>query len=200
MVTATRSYSQRQRAESTAATRRAILDAAISLFRDEHELDPPLEWVAERAGCSTRSVIRHFGSKEQLIEAAIEDAIGAVAASRQVAPGDIAGAVCAVVAHYESMGDEVIQMLASAERYPLLRRVTELGERMHREWAREAFGPALGGLSSPERRRRLATATTLTDVYVWQLLRRREGLGRAMTEATIRALVETALRGEEPAA
>lgn len=200
MPTTARSYSQTQRAESTAATRRAILDAAIALFREGHQPDAPLERVAERAGCSSRSVIRHFGSKERLVEAAIEDAMAAAVESRRVAPGDVAGAVRAIVAHYEEMGDEVVQMLASAERYPLARHVTELGERMHREWAREAFGPRLDGLSPAERRRRLAALATVTDVYVWQLLRRREGLGRGAAEATIRALVEAALRGFDPEA
>ena len=199
-MTATRSYSQTQRAESTAATRRAILDAAISSFLAEHDHDPPLELIAERAGCSTRSVIRHFGSKEALIEAAIEDATADAVESRRAAPGDAPGAVRAIVGHYERMGDDVVRMLASADRYPLVRRVTEIGAAMHRDWARDAFGPRLEGLAAAERRRRLATLATLTDVYVWHLLRRREGLGRTAAEATILSLVEAALRGEEPEA
>jgi AcrR family transcriptional regulator len=195
-MAAARSYSQMQRAESTAATRRAILDAAIALFLEEHDPGPSLDLVAARAGCSTRSVIRHFGSKEELIEAAIEDATAAAAESRRAAPGDVPGAVRAIVGHYERMGDDVLRMLASADCYPLVRRVTEIGVEMHRDWARDAFGPRLEGLPAAERRRRLATLATLTDVYVWQLLRRREGLGRGAAEATILALVEAALPGE----
>jgi AcrR family transcriptional regulator len=195
-----RTYSQTQRAESTEATRRAILDAATSLFLEEHEPEPPLELVAERAGCSARSVLRHFGSKEGLVEAAIADATAAAAESRRAAPGDVPGAVRAIVGHYERMGDDVVRMLASADRYPLVRRVTEIGAEMHRDWAREAFGPRLEGLPAAERHRRLAALATLTDVYVWQLLRRREGLGRDAAEATILALAEAALRGEGPEA
>ncbi|MBS1879449.1 MAG: helix-turn-helix transcriptional regulator [Actinobacteria bacterium] len=195
-----RTYSQTQRAEATAATRRAILDAAIGLFREERDPDPSLERVAERAGCSTRSVIRHFGSKEQLIEAAIEDVTGRVAESRRAEPGAVEDGVRKLVDHYEAMGDEVVRWLASAERYPLVRRVTERGTEMHRELIAETFGPGLEGLPSGERRRRLAALATVTDVYVWQLLRRREGLGRAATEAEIGVLVGAALRGVPVAA
>ncbi len=191
---APRSYSQTQRAESTAARKRAILDAAVAAFREGDE-DLSLEAVAARAGCSTRSVIRHFGSKQQLIEAAIGDATAAAVENRRVEPGDVEGAVEKLVDHYEEQGDEVVRWLGSAERYPLVRQVTESGARMHRGWVRESFAPDLDGLEAGERRRRLAALATVTDVYVWHLLRRREGLGRAAAEAEIRALVEAARRG-----
>lgn len=192
---APRSYSQTQRAESTAATRRTILDAAIAAFREGGDNDLSLEAVAARAGCSTRSVIRHFGSKEQLIEAAIGDATAVAVENRRVEPGDVEGAVQKLVDHYEEQGDEVVRWLGSAERYPLVRQVTESGARMHCEWVRESFAPDLEGLEAGERRRRVAALATVTDVYVWHLLRRRESLGRAAAEAEILALVEAARRG-----
>lgn len=195
-----RGYSQAQRAESTAATRRAILDAAIALFREEQDPDPSLDDLAARAGCSTRSVIRHFGSKERLIEAAIADAIADALEQRRVEPGDVEGAVRKLVDHYELQGNEVIRWLASAERYPLVRRVTEEGTRMHRELIAAAFEPDLNGLDASEQRRRLAVLATVTDVYVWHLLRRREGLGRDTAEAEIRNLVEAARTGTANAA
>jgi AcrR family transcriptional regulator len=195
MTGATRSYSQTQRAESTAATRQAIVAAAIRLFREEGEPDPSLEQVAELAGCSTRSVIRHFGSKEGLFEAAMAAAIDATIESRRVEPGDVAGGVRALVDHYEAMGDDVIRWLSLADRYPLVMRATEAGTKLHRELIAAGFEPDLAGLEPAERRRRLAALTAVTDVYVWHLLRRREGLSRAATEAELLALVETARRG-----
>lgn len=192
---ATRTYTQTRRADATEQTRRAILDAAQALFRDEHRADPSLELIAERAGCSTRSVIRHFGSKEGLVEAAITDGVSAKHESRRVEPGDVAGAVRRLVDHYEEIGDDVVRWLGSAERYPLARRVTETGTRMHRDWVDAVFAPDLEPLASPARRARRAALATVTDVYVWQLLRRREGLGRAATEAAILDLVEAARGG-----
>src|SRR6201999_554931 len=109
MSTATRSYSQTQRAESTAATRRAILDAAVALSREEGEPDPSLEQVAARAGCSQRSVIRHFDSKQGLFEAAMAEALDEAVESRRVEPGDVDEAVRLLVEHYEKLGDDVVR-------------------------------------------------------------------------------------------
>jgi hypothetical protein len=100
-----------------------------------------------------------------------------------------------LVDHYEEIGDEVVRWLASAERYPTARRVTEIGTRMHREWVDAVFAPDLEPLAPAARRPRRAALATVTDVYVWQLMRRREGLGRAATEAAILGLVETARGG-----
>src|SRR3954451_17113723 len=86
-MSATRTYTQTKRADATELTRRAILDAAQSLFREQHELDPSLEQVADLAGCSTRSIIRHFGSKDGLLEAAVADGTEAIAESRRGGPG-----------------------------------------------------------------------------------------------------------------
>jgi AcrR family transcriptional regulator len=189
---ATRTYSQTRRAEATERSRRAILVAAQELFRDQGRFELPLEEVAARAGCSTRSVLRHFGSKQGLMAAAIADAEVEVMASRAAPPGDVAAALRALVGHYEELGDRVVGWLALADRYPLVRQVTESGARLHREWVETVFAADLAGLERGERRIRLALLVTVTDVYVWELLRRRQGLGRAATEAAMLGLVDHA--------
>ncbi|MGN6202877.1 MAG: TetR/AcrR family transcriptional regulator [Solirubrobacterales bacterium] len=189
---AVRSYNQVARAEATEQTRRAVLDAAQALFREEERYDFPLDAVAERAGISTRTLLRHFRSRDGLFEEALADAQSQVVRSRDAAPGDVAGAIKRLVDHYEELGDEVLRLLAAAEQYPLARRAVESGERMHREWVREIFAADLQGLGRGARERRLALLGTVTDVYVWRLLRRTHRLGRAATEASIRDLVEHA--------
>src|ERR1700759_4624254 len=106
-----RTYKQTRRAEAAGRTRAAILDAAGELFRADPQFDPSLEAVAERAGVSTRTVIRQFGSKEGLLEAAIAVGIEEAAVTRHAEPGDVEGAVRAIVDHYEGMGDEVMRWL-----------------------------------------------------------------------------------------
>ena len=190
----TRTYRQTRRADATERTRAAILVAAGALFREDPQFDPSLEAVAARAGVSTRTVIRQFGSKEGLLEAAIAAGIEQAATTRHAEPGDIDGAVRSIVAHYESMGDEVMRWLALAERQPFVRRVTERGVESHLEWVDAVFAPDLDRLPRGERRARRAALATATDVYVWHLLRRREGLGREATRAAMLALVEAARR------
>ncbi len=191
-MTETRAYRQTRRADATERTRAAILAAAQAAFRADPGGDPSLEAVADRAGVSTRTVIRQFGSKDGLMTAAIEDGMAANATDREVAPGDVENAVRKLVAHYEADGDEVMRWLGLAERLPHVRRITERGTEMHVEWVEATFRPHLEGLSRAARRARVAAIATALDVYTWHLLRRREGLGREATREAILALVEGA--------
>jgi AcrR family transcriptional regulator len=189
----TRAYRQSRRAEGTERTGAAIVAAAAALFRADPGLDPSLEAIAAEAGVSTRTVIRRFGSKEGLLEAALAAGVEDAAITRHAEPGDIAGAVAAIVAHYEGMGDEVMRWLALAERRPFVRQVTERGTESHLDWVDEVFAPQLAGLGRGESRARRAALATATDVYVWHLLRRREGLGLEATRRAMLAMVEGAL-------
>jgi len=191
-----RTYRQTRRADATERTREAILDAAREVFRADPQLDPSLDAVAARAGVSTRTVIRQFGSKERLLEAAIAAGVEATKTTRHAEPGDVEGAVRAIVAHYEEMGDDVMRWLSLADRLPVVHRVTERGTESHHEWVEEVFAPDLDGLPRGERRARRAALATVTDVYVWHLLRRREGLGREATREAMLGLVEGARGGE----
>lgn len=193
-----RAYRQVARAEATERTKQAIVAATQALFREEELAELPLDRIAARAGVSTRTVLRHFGSKEGLMEAAMNDAEAQVRASREAPPGDLETAIHRLVDHYEEMGDEVVRRLAAAERYPLLRQATERGERLHREWVEAVFAADLEGLSARRRRERLAVLATVTDVYAWHLLRRRHGLTRGATETAIRELARNHARQGEP--
>jgi AcrR family transcriptional regulator len=193
-MTATRTYRQTRRADSTERTRAAILAAAQAAFRADPGRDPSLEALAERAGVSTRTVIRQFGSKEGLMTAAIEGGMAQSATDRRVEPGDVAGAVRKLADHYEADGDEVMLWLALAERLPHVRRITERGTQMHVEWVEAVFAADLDGLPPAARRARAGAIATALDVYTWHLLRRREGLGREATREAILALVEGARR------
>jgi AcrR family transcriptional regulator len=188
----TRTYRQTRRADATERTRAAILGAVGELFREDPGHEPSLETVAARAEVSTRTVIRQFGSKEGMLEAAIAAEVGAAEVVRHAEPGDVAGAVRSIVTHYEGMGDEVMRWLGLAERLPTVRRVTEAGVETHLAWVEEVFAPDLEGLSRTARKARRAALATATDVYVWHLLRRRERLGREATERAMLAMVEAA--------
>lgn len=191
----TRTYRQTRRADTTERTRATILAAAQAVFREDPHLDPSLDAVAARAGVSTRTVIRQFGSKESLLEAAITAGIEEAAETRHAEPGDVEGAVRRIVDHYETSGDEVMRWLVLAERLPVVRLVTERGAESHLEWVEAVFAPDFEELPRGERRARRAALATATDVYVWHLLRRREGLGPAATREAMRVFVEAARAG-----
>ncbi len=191
MNTATRPYRMTARAQAVGETRRAILDAVIALHGERLSGEISLADVGERAGVSVQTVLRHYGSREGLIEAALEAASADVEDERRVAPGDVSGGVRAVVEHYELRGDGVLLLLAQERTQALAARVTRQGRSLHRRWVTDTFGPLL-----PTGRGRAEAVDLLvvaTDVYTWKLLRRDGGLSPARTRARMERLVRAVL-------
>ena len=65
-----RAYEMRSRGVATAATHDAIINAAVETFMAERSFAITLGPVAKRAGVTVKTVLRHFGSRDALIEAA----------------------------------------------------------------------------------------------------------------------------------
>jgi AcrR family transcriptional regulator len=192
-----RPYRMRARAEAAAETGRRILEAVIELHRERFWDQVTLEDIAERAGVTVRTVIRRFGSKERLIEAAAEEGTRQVTHQRYQAPiGDIEGAVKNLVDHYdEGWGDTALRLLAQEERVPAFRSITDAARAFHYQWVERTFAPLLAKHTGEEHRRLLAELIAVCDVYFWKLLRRDLGLSREQTELAIRETI-LALEGE----
>jgi AcrR family transcriptional regulator len=191
-----RGYRMAARAEAAAATREAIVRGFWELFLELPYEEVTLDVVATRGGVTAQTVIRHFGSKEGLFAAAARDAAAEEGPRRAEArPGDVAGAVKIVVAHYERVGDVVLRLLAQEDRFAAISEVTEAGRELHYDWVSRAFSPFLDGMSRAARRRRHAQLVTLTDVFVWRLLRRDLGFSRRETEISMTETVEALLNG-----
>jgi AcrR family transcriptional regulator len=191
-----RPYRMVARARATAATGERILDAAVEVFFEDPGASISLDEVARRAGVTVQTVIRRFGGRDGLLAAAAARETNRVRREREVAPGDVAGAVRALVSHYENTGDRVLVMLAQEAGSPMLRETAELGRKMHREWCESVFASALSGLTVTQRARRLAQLVAVCDVYTWMLLRRQAGLGRHQTELAIRELLKPLTEGK----
>lgn len=174
------------RADSAEATRQRILAAAHDLVRHHWYADVTLEQLAREAGVTVQTVIRRFGSKDGVVDAALEEFTPQVRSQRAQAPvGDIPGAIHILADHYEEWADFSLRVLAQEERVPAMARLASAGRALHRDWVERTFEPYLHPLKHPARARRIAQLLALTDVYTWTLLCR--GLNRAETE---KALVE----------
>ncbi|MFJ4207927.1 TetR/AcrR family transcriptional regulator [Paenarthrobacter sp. NPDC089675] len=184
-----RGYVMTKRAESAAATKAKVLDAAAAEFvHGTPVAGITLDAVAARAGVSVQTVLRHFGDKDRLFTATAERQAARVAAERDAAvPGDLAGAAVNLAEHYERDGNLALRLLAEETSSPFMAAVTANGRAYHRSWCAQVFGPFLAGLDGDERTRRLAQFVAVCDVYVWKLLRQDAGLGR---EAYIQAVLE----------
>ncbi len=190
MVVERRKYRMVARAQAAAQTAERILDAAVEVFFEDPAASISLDEVARRAGVTVQTVIRRFGGRDGLLAAAAERESDRVRDEREVFPGDVDGAVRVLVDHYERTGDVVLRMLAEEARSTALSGIADRGRKLHRDWCKAAFAPALAGLSTTERARRLAQLVAVCDVYSWMLLRRQSGLSRNQTELALRELLE----------
>ena len=186
----TRPYTMTARAAKAEATRARIRKAAITLYLDRPIEDFTLEEVANGAQTTVQTVLRAFGSKEELVYEALDDMAAAGVALRQTTPGDIAEAVRAFHEIYEAMGDLVIQRLADEHRRPGLKPGLEAGRRNHRAGVETAFAPQLARVSGIARTRLLTILLAATDVYVWKLLRRDMALSRTDADAIVCRMIE----------
>jgi AcrR family transcriptional regulator len=188
-----RPYTMRARAESVERTREEILSAAFALSEERTTFAIGLADVAERAGVTIRTILRHFGSRDGLFDALAGRAREVVAEERETPIGDLAGAARAIVDHYEKRGDRVLRMLEEETLDIRLAEHLKLGRRMHREWVRTVFAPQLGCAADAKELEDLLVVAT--DVYTWKLLRRDAGLSRRGTEDRMHTMVRR-LAGE----
>src|SRR5919107_347688 len=106
-----RAYRKVARAAGEERTRMALLDAAQALFFERPWEGITLGAVAGRAGVTKQTLLRHFGSKEGLLEAAFERAMGEVRSRRMAVPGDdIEEAVDNLLDHYDDRGWMALRM------------------------------------------------------------------------------------------
>jgi AcrR family transcriptional regulator len=185
-----RAYSMTARADAAEKTRRNILASVVALSAEKTTLEIVLADVAERAGVTTKTILRHFGSREGLFDAATEFARDEVVHERVAPVGDLPAAVAVVVDHYEERGDWVVRMLAQEHSDDRVRSVVDMGRGVHRDWVATTFRPQLDRLSAAESESATDLLAVATDVYVWKLLRRDRGLSRDETEQRMRVLAQ----------
>lgn len=188
---AKRPYRMQARAEAKAATRERILTAAEAVYDELSLSELTLASVADRAGVSVQTVLRHFGNRDGLLMAGLAFASGKMGGDRDVPPNaDVAEVVGILVDHYERFGDRILRWLSQEEGVPGMRLLTDAGRTYHLEWCKDAFAPAFEGLRGAQRQRRAFQLAALTDIYVWKILRRDRGLGPSQTKLAIREMIE----------
>jgi len=185
------------RAAKAEATRKRIRVAAMELYHGMPVENFTLEEVARRAETTVQTVLRVFGSKDELIYAALDEMASSGVFLKPTAPGDIKAAVGAFFDIYEGVGDLVIERLSEEPRRPALKPSLDEGRKHHRLGVEAAFAPQLGQRHGSSRRELLTTLTVLTDVYVWKLLRRDMGLDRSTSEAIARKMITSVIAEEK---
>lgn len=186
MKKAPRPYRMTNRALSAAETTHRILVSTVEEFWQSPTPDLRLQTIASAAGVTVQTILRQFGSKENLMLGATKFEGERILALRN--PEDVASldaAIHQLVTHYEVMGDRVLRMLAEESRIPALSEIVDSGRKQHQEWCRVVFARTLASLPGPQRKIRLAQFVAICDVYTWKILRRDSGLSSKSTERAI---------------
>lgn len=206
-----RPYKQVARAQSKERTRETLLRAASEEVERDGWERASLESVAERAGVTKQTALRHFGSKKGLFDAVLSRTSSIVVKERAEVPaGDIPLAVANLVRHYERYGelvtrllpyrDAVVRVLGEERRDSFARRAVDRGHEVHEQWVRRTFEPQLSSLRGQAREQRLAQLIAVCDVYTWKIFRLDMGLSIPSTEAALIELIERLVEPDGAAA
>lgn len=181
-----RSYTMRARAAAAEATRRRILEAVVTLLTSRFRSEIRLEDIAEGAQVTVQTIINVFGSRSALLDMAFATLLQEIREQRlRAEPGDLKGAVGALLDHYEQFGDLVVRNLAEQADPELI----AVGRAGHRQWVQRQFEAQIARVDPTRRRSLTDELVCVCDVYTWKLLRRDMGRPRPETEKTILSLV-----------
>lgn len=185
-----RTYDMTRRSRLAAETRERITDVTESLVATGPIGEVTLQAIADGAGVSMQTVLRHFGSRDGCIEAVGERVMERVEDQRgSVAPGDVEAAIAGLFEHYEAEGRLVLNLLAQESVDPAAGEHVQAGRAYHRAWVERCFGPCMASAD----RETVDALVAATDIYLWKLLRLDLGRSGKDTLAVIRRLVHAAL-------
>ncbi len=180
-----RAYTKVARAEAEERTRAALVDAADDAFFAGPWEQTSLESIAQAAGVTKQTLLRHFGSKDGLLEQALRRASADVEEQRMGAPtDDIPGAVDNLLDHYEQRGGRAMRS-TNFDRDGPLAELAQMARQFHYDWVDHAFGRWLSKASPTQRPRLRRALIAICDVQTWWILAHDLGLPRAEVRSTL---------------
>src|SRR5262249_59869312 len=120
------------RAVAAERTAEKIQDAAMKLFRSRPFPEVTLQAIAAAAGVTLQTVLRRFGSKEQVFTEAAKRQMRSIFKAREIsAAGGIAAIVDTIVASYEDMGDLNWRGVTQEDQFPLIKQFFDQARARH---------------------------------------------------------------------
>lgn len=194
--TASRPYRQLARAEGRDHTRAALLDVAEREFFAGRFDGASLEELAAGPGVTKQTLLRHFGSKERLLE---QSALPGRERVRRfsLGAGGIAGVVDNLLDYYERDAERALRIAALEGRGGAFDDIVRDAKHLHHDWVHRAFGRWLEPFSARVHARRRAALIVLYDVRAWWVLAHDLGLSRREVRATMIDATERILKARE---
>jgi AcrR family transcriptional regulator len=185
----TRSYRQARRLDQVAQRRRQIIWAVGELMVRGSFDDVTLQGVADEAGVSLKTVTRQFGSKEQLLKAAMTEARQDEESQRAAPAQDPAQVAHVLAGRYEEMAEMIYRMGDAELRYSWLGEWGQMARESHLSWLEEAFAGWLPD-SAADRHERLMCLFSATEIRSWWAIRHRFDCDSASAERIMRTQLE----------
>jgi AcrR family transcriptional regulator len=196
-VTGGRAYTQVARAEAQERNRDALIDAAAQAFFSGRWEQMSLTEMSVSAGVTKQTLLRHFGSKQGLLEQMLQRGYDQVRDQRWAAPtDDLAGAVDNLLDHYEQFGERSLAIGSGVGANPAVAELGRVARQLHYDWIDHAFGHWLNRKRGNSRIRCRASLIALCDVQAWWIWSHDLGLARADVRATLIQVLQTLLKEE----
>jgi AcrR family transcriptional regulator len=193
-----RPYKQVARAAAQERTREALLNAATEEFYAGRWQHASLELLAKKAGVTKQTLLRHFGTKEDLLLKALLRAYVEIRDQRWSAPpGNLRGVLDNLLDHYEAWGERSMSVGAFQGEAGGLDTFAQAAREFHYAWVDYAFGPWLESRRSKARARCRASLIALCDVHTWWTLSHDLGLARAEVHATLTDVIKGVLKEKQ---
>lgn len=188
-----RPYEQKARALAAEASTRRILESFLKRAESQWFEDITLDALAQDAGVTVQTVLRKFGGKAGVLEAAHRFMGETIQLRRAVDPGNIDSAIDALTRDYEEAGRLVLRLLSQEDRHPILHPTIERGRQGHRSWLSEIFASQLQSLPAAKRNVTLDALVVATDVHVWKVVRLEMGRSVPAFKALVKRLIHGVL-------
>jgi AcrR family transcriptional regulator len=185
----TRKYEMGVRAKAAETTSEEIIRVVGELWMKYSIHEITLQMVAQNTGVTVMTILRKFGSKEGLFEAAIRtDTVGIQDVRKESQAGNISQAISILMKEYEYAGPAVIRTLAVENDLPVAAKILKKGRELHKEWCQRIFAQYLPESNDKEYEIMLGAFYAATDVYKWKLLRIDLGYSK---EETVKIFIKT---------
>ncbi len=190
----TRRYDMSRRSAQAVRTRESIISATEKLLRSTRIEEVSLQAIAEEAGTTMQTVLRHMESRDGCFVAVSEVVAARVEKQRGRSAYDSRDeAVADLVAHYEAEGRLMLNLLAQERKEDaFITAMLRKGRTYHREWVQRC-------LISQQGRRSVTDIDALvlaTDIYAWKLLRLDLGRSARSVVAVMSRVVNSILEAE----
>jgi AcrR family transcriptional regulator len=161
-----------RRLQQSEATRTRLLDAAWERFSTQPYESVRLSEVAADAGVTVQTLHTRFGTKDGLLDAALQRWMQEQGSRRVHARvGDVDDVVRVLYDNYDDQGEVGLRIMAQEDRIPAIRAYLDVGRRWQRAWVAEVLEPFLAAAPPKERSDLHEALIVALDIYTWRLLR-----------------------------